>query len=71
MSKGEGHKTIVTAKVLYRALVCYPQCTPLPCRVKRCAHKKKNGRCSLKECCFERDEDNNLTGICLCFKEEV
>lgn len=66
----EVHKKIKKAKIYYRALVCYPYLTPLPCSIKRCAHKKKNGRCGLRECRLELDENDNLTGKCLCFKSK-
>ena len=66
-----GHKTIIRAKVYYRALVAYPQRTQLPCKIRGCIHKKRNGRCGLKETRLELDENRNLTGVCLCFKKRV
>lgn len=67
-NKHEGNIIITKGKVYYRALVCYPQSTQLPCKIKGCIHKKRNGRCALKECHLELDEDEKLTGTCLCFK---
>jgi hypothetical protein len=67
--KHEAHKKIKRAKIYYRALVRYPQITQLPCGIKGCIHKKRNGRCGLKECRLELDEKDNLTGICLCYQK--
>ena len=54
--------------VTSRALVRYPQRVPLPCKIKGCANKKRNGRCGLEECLLELDENEKLTGKCLSFK---
>jgi hypothetical protein len=64
-----GEKRIIKAKVYYRALVLYPRLTPLSCKIKGCQHKKRNGRCGLKETRLELDENKNLTGVCLCFRK--
>lgn len=64
-----GHNIITKAKVYYRALVCYP--FAYPCRIKGCAHKKRNGRCGLREIRLELDEKGNQTGVCSCFKKKV
>jgi hypothetical protein len=68
-NKHEAHKRIKKCKVYYRALVRYPQTTQLPCKIKGCIHKKRNGRCGLHECRLELDEKDDLTGICLCFRK--
>ena len=67
-NKEEAHKIIVKAKAYSRALVMYPKCTQLPCSIKGCINKKRNGRCNLKECYLELDQDDSLTGICLSFE---
>lgn len=59
----------IKAHIYYRAMVLYPQRRQLPCSIKDCANKKKNGRCGLQECRLELDEHEKLTGVCLCFKE--
>jgi hypothetical protein len=66
--KVKEHKKYKKAKIYYRALVVYPKYTQLPCTIKGCVHKKKNGRCGLKETRLELDEHDNLTGVCLCFE---
>ena len=38
---------------------------------KRLCSQKGNGRCGLEESRLELYEDNNLTGICLCFKKKT
>ncbi len=69
-NKHEVNNIIIKANIYYRALVRYPQRTQLPCKIKGCTHKKRNGRCGLKECRLELDKDENLTGTCLCFKQK-
>ncbi len=69
-NKNEAHKKVVRGKIYYRALVRYPQITPLPCKIRECIHKKRNGRCGCKETRLELDENDNLTGKCLCFKQK-
>jgi hypothetical protein len=68
--KHEVNKTIIKGHIYYHALVRYPQRTQLPCTIKGCIYKKRNGRCGLKECRLELDKDENLTGICFCFKQK-
>ena len=68
--KYEAHEKVIRAKVLYRALIRYPQFNQMPCKIKGCIHKKRNGRCGLEKCQLELDDNDDLTGICLCFKKE-
>jgi len=70
-NKHAGNQIVAKGKIYYRALVCYPQMTQLPCKIKGCIHKKWNGRCGLKECRLELDEDDNLTGVCFCFEKKM
>lgn len=67
-SKNSPERIKLFAKVCYRALVKYPQFTPLPCSIKGCMSKKRNGRCGLEECHLKLDENDELTGECLMFK---
>ena len=63
--KGSGMKRIIIkSKVYYRGLCRYPQRTPLPCSIKGCKNKKRNGRCGLKEVHLELDDNRDLTGKC-------
>ena len=69
-NKHEANKILIKGNIYYRTLVRYPQRTQLPCAIKGCIHKKRNGRCGLKECHLELDGDENLTGTCLSFKHK-
>ena len=65
------HRQIIEAKIMSKYVVLYPQFTPYPCKIKNCKHKKKNGRCKLKEIhlALKLDKKNELTGECLMFKQ--
>ena len=68
--KSGGTKKVKKCKIYYRALVWYPQHTQLPCTIKGCVHKKRNGRCGLREARLELDENDNLTGKCFCYESK-
>lgn len=68
--KYEAHEKVTRVKVLYRALIRYPRLNQMPCKIKGCIHKKRNGRCGLEKCQLELDDNDNLTGTCLCFKKK-
>lgn len=61
------YNVVMRVKIINRALVRYPQVTPLACRIKGCINKKRNGRCGLKKVELELDSDDILTGNCLMF----
>ena len=43
----------------------------LPCQIKGCKNKLKNGRCGLDMCRLELNLNDNLTGNCLDFTTKV